>query len=408
MKISIMTQYFWPENFIINDIANKLKDKNIEITILTANPSYPSKEKFKNFKKRFFFKDYFTNLKIIRIPIIKRSGSSILNLVFNYISYIVNGIFLYPFFFNKIRSDIIFVYLPSPLLSALPAIVLRAIFRVRVILWVQDLWPESVTATKNINNKIFLSLIEIFVKIIYRNSDLILISSKKFEKKIRKYTNVPITYYPNSYEKKTLTEANQHTKKIINTYFTGGFNIVFAGNIGSAQSMKTLVNSCEELLKKNTNISIILFGGGSEYDWVEQQIKYKKLTNLKLAGYIESEEIDYIYRNADALLISLASHEIFSITVPYKLQAYLAAGKPIIGSIDGAAAEIIRESKSGMVAPSESVGKLVNIILEISEKSEDVRNEMGRRGKMYFEENFQMDLNIDKLYSIFKEQMKRI
>ena len=137
----------------------------------------------------------------------------------------------------------------------------------------------------------------------------------------------------------------------------------------------------------------------------EQQIKYKKLTNLKLAGYIEVE-IDYIYRNAYAY--SLASHEIFSINVPYKLQAYLAAGKPIIGSIDGAAAEIIRESKSGMVAPSESVGQLVNIILEISEKSEDVRKEMGRRGKMYFEENFQMDLNIDKLYSIFKEQMKRI
>ncbi|MDC0032306.1 glycosyltransferase family 4 protein [Pelagibacteraceae bacterium] len=400
-----MTQYFWPENFIINDIARKLKEKNIEIDILTANPSYPSKEKFRNFKKNSFFKDSFVGLNLIRIPIIKRNGSSILNLFLNYISYIINGIFLYPIFFNKIKSDIIFVYLPSPLLSALPAIVLRFIFRVKVVLWVQDLWPESITATKNINNKIILSLIEFLVKIIYRNCDLILISSKKFEKKINKYTSVPITYYPNSYEKKTLSSENEHTKEILESHFSKDFNIVFAGNIGSAQSMKTIVDSCSKLLKKNIRINIILFGDGSEYKWVEQQIKDKKLTNLKLAGSVDSEEINYIYEKTDALLISLAKHEIFSLTVPYKLQAYLAAGKPIIGSIDGAAAEIIKDSECGMVASAESVDELVNIIIEMSQKNEVMRNEMGERGKIYFEENFQMDLNINRLYNIFKEQI---
>ena len=214
MNILIISQYFFPENFRINDLAESLSEQDINIDVLTAYPNYPYGVLYDGYRQRLFFSEFkFNKVKIHRIPIITRGKGSFIRLSLNYLSFILNSLLIAPLIFRKKNFDVIFVYAPSPIFKAFIGIFLKIIKKNKVVTWVQDLWPESVEVTGYVKNKKLLNLIKYFVSKVYRYSDLILVSSKGFKNKILELSpKSKVMYFPNPGVK--IIEYNENKKKI--------------------------------------------------------------------------------------------------------------------------------------------------------------------------------------------------
>ena len=201
MRILIITQYFWPETFRINDLAKGLVDLGHEITVLTGKPNYPDGKFYDGYG--FFRKsrDEYCGIEVVRAPVIPRGKGSSIRLVVNYISFAIFASFVA--LRKCYRSyDLIFVYEPSPITVGIPAILLKKVARVPIIFWVQDIWPESLTATGAIKSKLIIKLVRTLVKVIYKACDLILVQSEAFVSSIRSLgiEESRIRFYPNSAE----------------------------------------------------------------------------------------------------------------------------------------------------------------------------------------------------------------
>ena len=405
MKILIITPHFWPENFYINFVAKKLSDSGNSITILTGKPNYPRGQIFKGYTKFSITKEKIDNIYIYRTPIFPRGQNSKIKLFLNYLSFVISASFFAPWIFRKKSFDVLFVYGVSPLLSALPAIVFAFIKKKKICLWVQDLWPESVISTGYVKNKFILFLLKHIVVFIYKNSDLILTQSRSFRSRISNLSpKSKILYLPNSIDeiflnKKVIFQAPPFS------FNRNYFNVVFAGNIGKAQSINTIIEAAK-ILQKYKNIKLLIVGNGSDKDFLLEMISKYKLNNIAYMGAYPLDQMPSIFNNASALLISLNNHDIFKLTVPNKLQAYLASSKPIIGSISGEAARIIKESKSGFAVKPGDADLLADAILKLSKLKKSDLKVMGNNGKTYFKNNFNSSILNKKLISILIRLVK--
>lgn len=401
MRILIFSQYFWPENFRINDVAKSLTKRGNYVEVITAKPNYPQGKIFSGYKAFNITHEKYDDMSVNRIPIIAR-GKGKFSLGLNYISFVFSGIFFAPIVLKNKEFDVILIFAPSPILQTIPAIFFGWLKKIPKVLWVQDLWPESISATNYMNNNFLLSILRKLVKFIYKNVDLLLIQSKAFEGSIKNiWKETPIKYLPNSVDAiKNTTNINPLMLK-----FKDKFTIIFAGNIGSAQSIETVLEAAY-LLKSYSDIHFIFLGDGSEKKWVESEIRDKKLFNLHLLGSFPFEAMPSFLCHSSALLVSLKKNEIFSLTIPSKVQMYLAAGRPIIGSIDGEASKIISEANAGICASAENPYELKEAILSLYNMPKEKRERLGKNGQDYFQENFNHEKLVDKLIFNLKEVLQ--
>lgn len=405
MKILVLTQYFWPETFLINDIVRQLVSDGHEVVVATGKPNYPEGRVFSGYRAWGFQREIFDrSIDIIRVPIMPRGEGGGFRLMINYLSFALSGVLFFPWLLRGRKFDTVLVYAPSPVIQVIPAIFLKWIKRVPLTLWVQDLWPESLQATGYVKNSAVLRIVGSVVGCLYRCCDLLLIQSKAFEPSIKRYHPAArIVYYPNSISDSD-TCASPSIPDELNQAFADGFSILFAGNLGTAQSMETLVEAAVQL--RDTDVRLILVGSGSRSSWLSDQKRRLKLDNLYLPGRFPAEVMPTLFQKSDALLVSLTCAPIFEQTVPSKVQAYLAAGRPILGSINGEGANVIRESGSGLVSPAQDASKLVENILRLKALDSTERSEMGRLGRVYFETHFEMSNQVRLLVDLLKVSMK--
>jgi glycosyltransferase involved in cell wall biosynthesis len=299
---------------------------------------------------------------------------------------------------NK-NYDKIFIYAPSPITVGFLGFFAAKKFMCKSYLWVHDLWPESVKVAGGIDNRLILYLINLMTKLIYSLNDIILVQSPYFEKYLIKQgvNKEKIIYYP--YYAEDFYKPVKKKLKILKK-FPKGFNILFAGNLGVAQSLKTLVSAIGIIRERNINI---IFLGDGRY----KSILKKYISELKLEekfyflGSYPPEIMPEFFSCADALYISLKKANIFSYTIPGKLQSYLACGKPILGSLDGIGKKIIIDSNSGLCSNAEDHIKLSKNIIELSEMSEAKRNLLSKNAIKYFRANFEKEMLMKQLIEIF-------
>lgn len=397
MKILISSQYFWPESFRINELAISLLMRGIDVTVVTGKPNYPEGHVYPGYKAFSCTMENWKGVEIYRVPIVPRGKKRSLGLILNYISFILSCAVLGPWMLRKKAFDIVFVYGTSPLLQALPAIFIAKLKGVPLILNVQDLWPESLHATGYVRNRLLIAIVDIFVKFIYRQVDLILISSRPFQQSIESYnSSAKIIYFPNSVDS---SFCNPQIDKVLDVPgLDKGFSIVFAGNLGSAQALDVII-SAAEMVKHNDEIRFIIFGSGSELEWMSNQIIQKQLSNIYLAGKYPVETMPNLLSRASALLVTLADKEIFAATVPNKIQAYMAVGRPIIASLNGEGARLVEDSGGGIAVPAEDANALVEAILELKCMSPQDRDRMGSKAKEYYRQNFDHEILVSELIS---------
>ncbi len=403
MRILLLTQYYWPENFLINSVVRLLVARGVEVTVLTGKPNYPDGIIFEGYRAGGCQREQHDGTIVLRLPIVARGNRSRTRLALNYLSFIFSGILFGRGLVGKQEYDLVFVYAPSPLLQALPAIWLARLRQVPLVVWVQDLWPESLLATGGIKNQWLLSVVARLVLIVYRASDRILVQSQAFIAPVAALTDDPakIHYYPSMY--KTSSDCAVSPRAIALTKeLQASFSVVFAGNLGTAQALDTIVETARHLVH-HPEIRVVVVGSGSLGDWLSEQRDVYGLTNLTLAGRFEASDMSTIFAAAEALLVSLRPEPAFELVIPGKLQAYLAAGRPVLAALDGEGSRIIREAGAGLCSEAGNAKALTENVLRMAALSPRERHQMGQNGRSYFERHFAPDALADELVEHFKE-----
>ncbi len=397
MKILVITQYFWPESFRINDLVLGLKEFGHDVHVLTGIPNYPSGSFSSGYSFFTLRKESYKGIPVSRVPLTPRGKGKGWQLALNYISFAFFASLFGP---SRCKGnfDIIFVYEPSPITVGLPALVLKKIKSCPILFWSQDLWPESLSATGAVKSRWILRRVESLVRFIYKGCDRILVQSKAFIKPTEALgvERERIYYFPNSAEE-LYKPLQLEDDAIERESMPKGFKVMFAGNIGAAQDFKTILEAAE-LLKDSSDIHWIILGDGRMRPWVETQIRERGLTeNIHLLGKHPLGSMPRYFSLADAMLVTLKKEPIFALTIPSKVQSYLACGKPVIAALDGEGSRVIKEAQAGLTSPAEAPKLLAENVKALYNMPESGRLHMGRQARKYFESHFERSNLLKKL-----------
>ena len=404
MRILIVTQYFWPEEFRINDITEGLIERGHEIVVLTGLPNYPKGRFEKGYGFTGPYTEDFHGAKVVRTPMLAR-GSNAISLVFNYFTFALMASLVGPFR-CKGQFDAVLVFEPSPIFVGIPARVMSWLKRAPILFWVQDLWPESLSATGVVKSRLVLRIVEAVVRWIYRGCSLILVQSRAFVEPIRRL-GVPvhkIVYFPNSAE--SFYRPVERHEDWGGPPLPDGFRVMFAGNIGTAQSFETIL-SAAELIRDKKGIHWIIIGDGRQLAWVREQVDLRDLTmQVHLMGRHPVETMPEWFGQADIMLVALRRDKAMAMTIPAKVQSYLACAKPIVASIDGEGARIIELAAAGLSAPAENAAALADKVKYLYEMPSEKREEMGKQGLDYFKGHFSREVLLNQLENWFVKTRK--
>lgn len=400
MRLLVVSQYFWPENFRINDLVEGLMDRGHQVTILTGMPNYPDGMVFDDFLTNPDAFNRYKGAQIIRVPMLTR-GQSDLRLILNYLSFVLSASILGPWRLRGQKFDAIFAYQLSPITVGIPAAVFRAIKKAPLVFWVLDLWPETLEAVGVgiVRSKTILSLVGKLVSAIYRRCDLILAQSRSFIPKIKQYSGnlACIEYFPGWAEASLIMAYVNPAPEV--SYKLGAFNVLFAGNIGYAQDFPSIL-SAAELLKGYPDIRWLIVGDGRQADWVSNQVKLRGLqSNVLLLGRHDIARMPSFFKHADALLVSLRDEPIYDLTIPGKLQAYLVTGTPILAMLNGEGADVVERGHAGYSCPAGDYKSLAVAVLKLYRMSVEDRDAMGANGIMLSDREFNRDHLIRQLES---------
>lgn len=398
MRILIVTQYYYPENFKSNDLSFELQKRGHDVTVLTGLPNYPEGKIYEGygiFKNR---KQIINGVKVIRSLLLLRGKGGGIRLFLNYFSFafFASGKAFFLSFTHKF--DAIIVHEPSPITQYYPAFLLNKLQKTPVYFWVMDLWPESLRTAGGITNKNILGFFNKMVISFYRNAEKILITSKGFKKSILEKGDFveKLEYFPN-WAEDIISEGDLNYPI---PELPEGFKVMFAGNVGEAQDMEAIMESALAL-RAHPEIKLIIVGDGRKMPYVYDSIRKNKLEKTVFAvGRFPVEAMASFFVKADVMLVSLKDDEIFNLTVPAKVQAYMSAGKPMVAMLNGEGAQIIEEAKCGLSVPAGNSQRLADTIIEMANRPTEELLQMGENSKLFFRENYQLSSCIDNLERI--------
>lgn len=396
MHILVVTQYFWPEQFKINDIVEELQRRGHSVVVLTGKPNYPTGVVFEQYLRSPFKYNSYKGAKVIRVPIIAR-GKNTFSLILNYFSFVLSASFFGLWFLRIYKFDTVFVFGTSPITVCLPAIFIGKVKKAKIVLWVLDLWPDTLQAIGVVRSRFALWLLAGLVKFIYQRSDLVLGQSREFVKRIKAYkTDVKkVKFFPNwaedIFDNLSVDKAPELLAR------AGKFNILFAGNLGEAQGLPEIIETIK-ILKKADMVRWIFVGNGRKFEWMQEEITRNELEeDCILMGSYPLDRMPSFYAHADALLVSLAEAPAFSLTIPGKVQSYMKFGKPVLGMISGEGSRVILDAHAGLVCAAGDYQKLAENIIFMASLSQKELDTFGTNGLRYANKEFNRDTLLTKL-----------
>jgi colanic acid biosynthesis glycosyl transferase WcaI len=389
VKVLVVSQYFWPEVFRVNEIVEELVQRGHEVTVLTGRPNYPAGTVFEEYRRDPAAYSRYAGAEVLRVPLRPR-GQGSLRLMLNYLSFIVWGSLLGPWLLRGRRFDAIFMFETSPITSALPAVLLRRLKKAPLLMWVLDLWPDTLSAVGVVRSPRVLGWVGRLVGFIYKRCDRILVQSRAFYPNVERWGGdvQRIRYFPAWAEAVFAGDLQAVAPAAEVEPYRDTFNVMFAGNIGEAQDFPAILDAAERL-KHRTDIRWLVVGDGRAAGWVAEQIEQRGLKDrVVMLGRHPLERMPAFFRGASALLVSLRAEPIFEMTIPGKVQSYLAAGLPLLGMLDGEGARVIAESGAGLVCGAGDGAALAQRVEQLAAMDEAARRAMGEAGKRYCAQEF--------------------
>lgn len=404
MRILVVSQYFWPENFRINDLVKEWAQRGHEVTVLTGIPNYPAGKIFKAYQEQPSAFTEYEGAKVVRVPMLSR-GSGGFRLMLNYLSFVLGAFIFGPMRLRGRPVDVIFVFEPSPVTVGLPAVWLSKIKKAPVVFWALDLWPETLAAIGVVCSPRALVWVGHMVRFIYNRCTLVLGQSRGFLGSIAHYCddNAKIRYFP-SWAEDVFTEGCVEPAPELPEW-ADGFTVVFAGNIGEAQDMPTVLDAAERL-KDNASIRWVIVGDGRKSDWLQSEVIRRGLDKqVLLLGRFPVERMPSFYAHADALLVSLKRDPVFSMTIPGKVQSYLMAGIPLLGMLDGEGAAVIRDAQAGLTCEAGDGAGLANAVMTLATMPPEERKQLGMNGRKFAQQEFGRTQLMDRLEVLLAEAL---
>lgn len=397
MKVLVISQYFWPEEFRINDLARRLVERGHNVTVLTGIPNYPQGRFFKGYGFFRNTRQKVGGVKVLRVPLLPRGRGRGIRLALNYISFALMAALMAPCLCRG-DYDVILVCQLSPVTVAIPAVVLKRLRKIPIILWVLDLWPESLSATGAVSSKVLLNLVAKLVSFIYHRSDIIAVASRGFIGSVEAQ-GVPaghIREFPNWYEPE-FSEQGRSSGEAEAVALPSGFVVLFAGNIGAAQGFETIVSAAERL-KDVDGIAWAILGDGRRLGWLRDQVVRRGLRGrIHLLGRRPMNQMRDYFSRASALLVTLKPDPALALTIPGKIQSYMACGRPILAALDGEGQKLITDSGAGLVCAAGDAAGLASIVLTMYQMPPDDREGMGQKGRIYCESHFNREVLLAQL-----------
>jgi len=396
LKILIVSQYFWPENFRINDLTQELVQRGHSVTVLTGIPNYPAGRVFDAYRQNPEAFGHYNGATVWRVPMLAR-GHGAARLFLNYLSFVIGACLCGPWRLRGQQADVIFVFEPSPVTVGLPAVLLGRIKHAPVVFWALDLWPETLAALGVVRSPRVLGWVGHLVKFIYERCTLVLGQSRGFLSSLARYCSdtQKIRYFP-SWAEEVFNQPDLLPAPEV-PVLEGVFNVLFAGNIGEAQDMPAVLEAAESL-KHNATIRWLIVGDGRKSGWLQEEVARRGLQgNVLLLGRFPVERMPSFYAHADALLVSLKRDPVFSMTIPGKVQSYLMAGVPLVGMLDGEGAKVITEANAGRVCAAGDAEGLAAAVLEMAVMRADQRHQLGVNGRAFAQQEFGRGLLMDRL-----------
>lgn len=400
MKILVVCQYYNPEPVRITDICEQLVECGHDVTVLTDIPNYPFGNTYKGygvFKKRM---EDLNGVRIIRSFTIPRKNN-ILCRFLNYYSFSISSLLKIMFDKNIGEFDVVFCNQLSPVMMARAAIKYKKKYHKKLMLYCLDLWPESLMAGGIKKGSFIYNCYHRASKKIYNSCDSIGVTSPKFKNYLHDEFQIPFgrMFELPQYAENVFSIENCRVKDDKDT-----IDFMFAGNIGVAQSIDTILDAAKDCADLNVKFHIV--GDGKEYVRLKKRVNDEKINNVIFYGRKRLDEMQYYYSLADAMLLTLVDNEIINYTIPGKLQTYLAAGKPVIGAINGAAYSIIQENKIGYASRAEDSSSLETSIRKFVRLTQNERNSMGERSYQLYLQHYSKSVFFETLEHELKQLVK--
>jgi glycosyltransferase involved in cell wall biosynthesis len=397
MRILLLTQWFDPEPNIKGLMfARELRKRGHEVLVLTGFPNYPGGKIYPGYKIRLWQREKMDDVDVLRVPLYPSHSRSGIGRILNYVSFAASSA-LAALFVRK--PDVVYVYHP-PGTAVLAALILRIFKNVPFVIDVQDLWPDTLSATGMIGNRSILSLVACWMRLTYRWAAHIVVLSPGFRSILRRrgVERHKISVIANWAFDREASRAEPGNADVLGDRFC----ILFAGTMGKAQRLDTILDAASKIRDDYPAIQFVLMGGGIEVERLEAEKQARSLDNVRFLHRQTPAQAALIAAKADALIVHLASNPLFSITIPSKTQAYLQAGRPILMGVRGDAARLVRRAGAGLCFEPENPEALVEAIKKLFHMAPDERAEMGLNGRNYYEAELALDIGVAKFISIFQ------
>lgn len=395
MRILLVCQYFWPEAFRVNDLVEALGGRGHEVTVLTGMPNYPDGRYHPGYRPWSPWLERHAGATVMRVPIVPRGSGRAARLAANYLSYA--GLATARAVLTRRGPwNVSLVYQLSPVIQALPALALKKLRGVPVATWVQDIWPESITATGMVRSPALVAAARRLSRWVYAGSDLVLAQSQAFLAPLEAAGAAPgsLSFLPNWAEDLYTAPVERQPPS---QPWERGFPVMFAGNLGRVQALETLLEAAARVPAAE-EVHWVFVGDGPLRGWMEEEAARMGLEErVHFLGRRPVAEMPGLFARAGAMVVSLVRDPFMSLTIPSKLQSYLAAGRPVLGSIDGEGSRVIQASGAGLVSPAGDAEGLARDVVALRRMDPATRRDLGRSGRSYYDRHFDRKACMDIL-----------
>jgi lipopolysaccharide/colanic/teichoic acid biosynthesis glycosyltransferase len=397
MRILVLSQWFDPEPTPKGlSFAIELRNQGHEVEVLTGVPNYPEGKIYPGYRNKLYQSETMHGIKLHRVGLYPNHDGSATRRILNYVSFATTATIFGPWRVEK--PDVIYCYHP-PVTTALVALAFRFFRGVPFVLDVQDLWPDTLSATGMVKPGPVTAAVALFCRLVYRFAGRIVVLSPGFKKRLED-RGVPSTKVSIIYnwadDSHLLTRPIKPDERLKNK-----FNVMFAGTMGKAQALDAVIGAAERL-RHQPDIQWVFVGGGIERDRLHLRAKEKNLTNVLFLPRVPVTEIGATLGQASVLLVHLKNNPLFEITIPSKIQAYLASGKPCLVAVRGDAAELILRARAGITcAPEDSVA-LAETVASLAAKPAAEIERWGKNGLDFYQRELALSVGVEKLIAVLK------
>mgnify|MGYP002802619715 FL=1 len=383
-RILVVTQHFWPENFRINDIVEGFLQDGLEVDVLCGLPNYPKGEWFDGYGPQGPWEEHYGSAQVFRAKEWPRKGNTSLNIFLNYVSWPLYAAAA----LNRLPGgyDAVFCFNTSPVLMCWPAIRYARKHKIPFTNYVLDLWPENLYSVLPVSNKLLRRIAQGVSDHLYKQADRLIAMSEPLQQRLCERTGKPksaVAAIPQYCE--DFYAVPQHDAAL-EERFAGRFNLVFTGTFTPAQSLDMVLRAVLEARAAGAeNLHLLLVGDGMSRESLQTLAQELHAEDaVTFYGSVPAKEVPKFTALADALLISLSDSPDLGLTVPGKLASYMAAGKPILASMNGAGFAAVQQSGGGLVSPACDQHALAENMLRLTTMTETDRAALGAKAKEYY------------------------